>query len=50
MRDYCCECGTESGVETDCEITATSPAHCERCHADYVAEWLAERGPREVTP
>ena len=53
MRIYCCECGQDTGVETDCEVTATSPALCESCHDGDVAEWLAERGPparQEVTP
>ena len=32
---YCCECNDLIGT-TDCEITATSPCHCESCHNNYL--------------
>ena len=40
-RITCCECGGTVG-ETDCEITATSPHHCDRCHDEYLAEVSAQ--------
>jgi len=41
FRITCCECGDKAG-ETDCEITATSPHHCDRCHNEYLAEVAAQ--------
>ena len=41
FRITCCECGGTVG-ETDCEITATSFHHCDRCHTEYLAEVAAQ--------
>ena len=37
----CCECGGKVG-ETDCEVTSTSPHHCDQCHNEYLAEVSAK--------
>ncbi len=34
---HCCDCNTLVGT-TDCEVTATSPCHCETCHDEYLNE------------